>query len=675
MLPHDVRVDRSGGQCEFSPEHVPQTSRVEHGPRANDARRRQSARLGRDAGHDVHGIGDDHEQPAQPGQPLGNAAHNRRVLTHQCKPGFARVTTPAGCDHDGIGLGHLLNRRGADTGCRIERRPLRKIQRLTFRQIALGVVNKQLGRDARVKGGDRHARSDPPHADDSDLHLSSARSLPQLGRREEIDPSAFGRVASDAVRNLIVMSRAAASIGAVAVITTLYVELLQVNPTTVALSYLVAILLIATWWGIAEAIAASLVAVACFNFFFLPPVGTWTIADPQNWVALVAFLLTAVVASQLSGRARQRNIEALGRQRDLERLYALSRALLLAEAGASVTGGIAHRIAETFELRAVALYDRQTDTISRAGALDLPQIEGKLRDVARQAVSVRDSSGLVITAIRLGGAPIGSLAILDRGLSDTVFQSIANLVAIGLERARGQEAAARAEAARQSGELRAAVLDALAHEFKTPLTSMKAAAVSLLSGTRAEAPDRELASIIDQDVDRLQVLVTDAVQMLRIDAGDFVVRRDRHRLAEVVRSTIRRLSPQLDGHPIVNAVPEDLSIEADRDLLGFALRQLIDNAAKYSPPTSTIEVGATTNGTVDLSVRNSGSAIPEREHARIFERFYRGTQARRIPGTGMGLAIVEQIARAHGGSVQVSSSPETGTEFRISLPRPMASSS
>ena len=169
------------------------------------------------------------------------------------------------------------------------------------------------------------------------------------------------------MRNLLAMGRVAASIGAVALITVLYSEVLHVNPTTVALSYLVAILLIATAWGIVEATTASLVAVLCFNFFFLPPVGTFTIADPQNWVAFVAFLATAIVASQLSGRARQREIDAAGRQRDLERLYALSRALLLSEGGASVSGAIARHIAETFELQAVGLYDQRADAVSWAG--------------------------------------------------------------------------------------------------------------------------------------------------------------------------------------------------------------------------------------------------------------------------------------------------------------------
>jgi two-component system sensor histidine kinase KdpD len=241
------------------------------------------------------------------------------------------------------------------------------------------------------------------------------------------------------------------------------------------------VLLIATRWGIAESTTASLAAVLCFNFFFLPPVGTFTIADPQNWVALVAFLLTAIVASQLSGRAKQRNVEVLSKQRDLERLYALSRALLLSEPGASASGAIARHIAEAFELQAVGLYDQRTDTISRAGPADIPGIEATLREVARRGTTVRDPSGLTVIAIQLGGVSIGSVATTGTGLSDTVQHSIANLVAIGLERARGEEVTARAEAARQSSELRATVLDALAHEFKTPLTSMKGAAGDLLT--------------------------------------------------------------------------------------------------------------------------------------------------------------------------------------------------
>jgi two-component system, OmpR family, sensor histidine kinase KdpD len=471
------------------------------------------------------------------------------------------------------------------------------------------------------------------------------------------------------VRTVIAIGRVAASIGAVALITALYFNVLRVNPTTVALSYLIAILLIATTWGIVEATTASILAVLCFNFFFLPPVGTFTIADPQNWVAFVAFLVTAVIASQLSGQARQREIDAAGRQRDLERLYALSRALLLSEGAISVPGAIARHIAETFELQGVGLYDRRADTVSWAGPTELPALESKLRDVARRAISLRDPAGWVVIAIQLGGAPIGSIAIMNVRLSDTVLHSIASLAAIGLERARSQEATARAEAAQQSSELRATVLDALAHEFKTPLTSMKAAASDLLATASTSARDRELATIIDEELDRFQALVTDAVQMLRIDAGDFAMHVERHNLADVVTTTVQKFERSLDGHQLVKKVPESLTIDADRELLGLALRQLLDNALKYSPPTSTIEIQGRGNGAVEVSVRNSGSTISEREQARVAERFYRGSHARQIPGTGMGLAIVQEIARAHGGTLTISSSPEAGTAFTLSLPR------
>jgi two-component system, OmpR family, sensor histidine kinase KdpD len=467
---------------------------------------------------------------------------------------------------------------------------------------------------------------------------------------------------------LVFVLRLAASSALIAIITVIYTEILPVNPTTVALTYLIGILLIASGWGMAESTTASLVAVACFNFFFLPPVGTFTITDPQNWVALVAFLITATVASQLSVRARRRNVEALARQRDLERLYALSRSLLLSEGGATLPGGIARHIADAFQLRSVGLFDARTDAVSWAGPGDMTTIDSRLRDVARRAVSSRDA-GMMVTAIQLGGAPIGSLAIpADAGLSDTVLQSIANLSAIGLERARAEEATTRAEAARASSELRATVLDALAHEFKTPLTSMKAASSDLLASPATSAKDHELAAVIDEDLEHFQALVTDAVQMLRIDAGDFAVHPGRHRLADVVSSVVRASERRLDGHQLVSHVPNDLNVDADRELLSLALRQLLDNALKYSPPTSTIELAATGNGSVDISVRNSDSLIPEREQRRIFERFYRGAQAGHVPGTGMGLAIVQQIAKAHGGALTVSSAPQAGTTFTLSLP-------
>ena len=168
---------------------------------------------------------------------------------------------------------------------------------------------------------------------------------------------------------------------------------------------------------------------------------------------------------------------------------------------------------------------------------------------------------------------------------------------------------------------------------------------------------RELAAIIDEDLERLQSLVTDTVQMVRVDSGDFTLRPNDHQLSRIVAATLRQYETRLDGHPVVTRVPDTLSVRADGELVGLALRQLLDNAVKYSPQTSAIEIRAASGdaGTIDISVRNSGPPIPEGERGRLFDRFYRGSQARRVPGTGMGLAIVRQIAEAHRGGLSVSS--------------------
>jgi two-component system sensor histidine kinase KdpD len=461
--------------------------------------------------------------------------------------------------------------------------------------------------------------------------------------------------------------RVGMALGALAGATALFHYAIPANPTTVALSYLLLVLLAATEWGLLEATLLAAAASLAYNLFFLPPVGRLTIADPENWASFVAFMLTAVVVSQLSGRARARHIDAIARQRDLERLYTLSRGLLLAEEGGAAPTGIARHIADAFELEGLALYDQHTGTIVRAGRSDLADVDARLRDVARQATTWRDPGGLVVTAVRLGRAPIGSLALQGHTMSDTVLQSVVNLAAIGLERARERDAASATEAARRSGELRAALLDAVAHEFKTPLTSIRAAAGGL-TGLVATDDARELLAIVDEESARLQALVSDAIRMFHVEAGDFEVRLERHDLRGLVDGVVRELGTRLSERTVTNRIAAGLTVDADADLLGLALRQLLDNALKYSSPGSAVELDAATGPGVHLVVRNLGPAIPEHERDRIFERFVRGAQASRLPGSGMGLAIVRRIAQAHGGDV-TAASDGGATEFRLSLPR------
>src|SRR6185436_5178456 len=261
------------------------------------------------------------------------------------------------------------------------------------------------------------------------------------------------------------------------------------------------------------------------------------------------------------------------------------------------------------------------------------------------------------------------LALSGEPLTDTVVQSIANLAAIALERAEGQQVMAQAEAARRSGELRATLLDAVAHEFKTPLTSIKAAATGLGDRLPASGMERELTTIIGEESDRLEALVSDATQMLRLESGDFRLHLAEHRVSDLVTASFGELAARLDGRQVRNLVPPGLSLPVDGDLLRVALRHLADNAVKYSPAGSTITVSASaSDDAVEIAVASEGVPIPAAEQSAIFTRFYRGSAGHSVPGSGMGLAIVQQIARAHGGDVSLHTI-DAGNQFRLTLPR------
>ena len=205
------------------------------------------------------------------------------------------------------------------------------------------------------------------------------------------------------------------SLSGVAIVTYTAYSVIPHNPTSVGFAYLLLVLIIASTWGIVEATLASLAATLTFNFFFLPPVGKFTIADPQNWVALFSFLATALITSRLSARVKKQALDAVDRQRDIERLYTFSRAILLIDPVEPLAKQLARKLAEVFGLRAVVLYDRRTGEIHRAGPSDFDGIEDQLRDAASQGTSFFDPEHQrVITAVRLGSEPIASFAIQGR---------------------------------------------------------------------------------------------------------------------------------------------------------------------------------------------------------------------------------------------------------------------
>jgi two-component system sensor histidine kinase KdpD len=480
----------------------------------------------------------------------------------------------------------------------------------------------------------------------------------------------------------------AASLAIVALITLLYYRVVQVNSTTVALTLVLAILAVATWWGLGVASAMAVAAMLCFNYFFLPPIGTFIIADPQNWVALAVFLITAIVASQLSASAKQQAKEALERQQEVERLYDLSRNLLLGDSSLlgnpllsstllgntshGLAGEIPHRLRQTFGADAVSFFDRGSGVVFRSGTAANSSPDSVLKDTALQGTFQHDAAkARFLVPVSLGGHVTGSLEVLGGAISEAAVQAVANLLAIALEREAALNAALQADTARGHEELKSTLLDALAHELKTPLTSIKAAVTALLDNGSAAATQHELLTVVNEETDRLSGMVTEAIQMARIEAGQLKLSRQAVAPGALVYPALEQLQSRLDGRPVRVTIDPGLGpVQADAELISITVQQLLDNAAKYSPPQSPLEVSVQQqDGKAVITVADHGSGVPQPERTRIFDKFYRGRGAReRIPGTGMGLAIAREIVKAHGGEIWVDSHSGQGAEFSFTLP-------
>lgn len=466
--------------------------------------------------------------------------------------------------------------------------------------------------------------------------------------------------------------RVGVSLAGVAIITYVaYRPQVPTYATTVGFAYLLLVLIIATTWGFVEAALTSIVATLTFNFFFLPPLGTFTIGDPQNLVAFFSFLMTSLIASRLSARARRRAQDAIERQQDLERLYTFSRAILLID-GEPFPKQLIHKLAETFNLNAVVLYDRQSGEFYRAGPEEFAGMDDQLRDAALNSTSFSDPERKrVITAIRLGAEPIASLALQGARMPDSVLQGIANLIAIGLERARAQNLAHQVEAARESEQLRTTLIDAMAHEFKTPLTSIKAATTSLLSNPEQPAENRmELLKIADEEAEHLHDLIDDAVEMARLDSAQIELRLEKADVRELIRDVVASLRAGMDGRPVEITSEEGLpAMTVDRRLAMLAVKQVLDNALKYSMPSTPVSIRLRQAGdSIVIEIVDHGKGIPPQEQKRVFERFYRSPAVKQqIPGSGLGLSIANAIVQAHHGDLALTSASGE-TTFRLTFP-------
>src|ERR1700674_3806954 len=365
------------------------------------------------------------------------------------------------------------------------------------------------------------------------------------------------------------------SIIIVAGIAFLYRQILPANQTTVALSFLLAILAVSAIWGMAVSVFMSLVAMLTFNYAFLPPVGTFTIADPQNWVALGAFLFTSIMGSQLSARIRKEADEAHSRRREIERLYKFSQKLLGEGNVIQLMNAIPNYVVESFEAGAAELFLPQKEKFYRSGYGASHLDEEKMKTAfLRDEMTIESQQSLYFVPVRLGVRAIGSLGISGARLSRQTLDAVGSLVAIAVERARAVEQLSQTEAERQGERLKSALLDSVTHDFRTPLTSMKAAVTSLLASGEVVVPQgHELLTIINEECDRLNHLVEEAAEMARLEAGEIELHFAPTSIEEIIQGAVTISKASLAGRSVrVNVnrglPPVEADLDRAQDILG-----------------------------------------------------------------------------------------------------------
>ncbi len=433
------------------------------------------------------------------------------------------------------------------------------------------------------------------------------------------------------------------------------------------------IVVLAIRLGFWQATMTSLVAVGCLDFFFTQPLYSLK-TDTAGVTALVAFESAVLVVSRLSTQVQTQATIARQQSLSMQRLYELARNILLVHRNDPTGPQIARYIQQAIGVDSVALFDASTLLVSAAGS-KRPDVE----QAANQAWLMdrgRDDAArqLWSRVLRIGHKGTGAIALQAPHLSPIVVDAVASIGAIALERSRSLEKETRAEAAKQSEQLRTAVLDALAHAFKTPLTTILAASSGLLEAGTLSAQESELVTLIDDQAVVLNDLTTRLLQTARLEGAAMHLRREEIGIGELIDEVVEPFSAQLRNRPTRIVIPDrELPVVVDIHLIVMALRQLIDNAIKYSDPGSEIVIAAQEGGTRErgailITVQNQGPAIRPEDRERIFERFYRspGTE-HRAAGTGLGLSITKKIAEAHLGQVWVSSAGK-GATFYFELP-------
>jgi two-component system sensor histidine kinase KdpD len=466
---------------------------------------------------------------------------------------------------------------------------------------------------------------------------------------------------------LTVLLRSAVSAALIGVLLAVCLRLPDLEHGTVALLMVLAIVGIAAKWGRAEAFTAAIAGSLGFAYYFLLPAGVG-VSSLADRVALAAFFLTAVVCGQLAARRNR----AVAVQSETEKLSRMVNALLHIAADESQLPRLAHQLAEIFEVNGAAIYDTHTGKVYRSGAGSADISDVSLQKATSTGLQVQHSTSRVFVApVKHGGEVVGSVGICGARLSESLVGAIADRVGLGLAKFYAIEKAAEAEAVRRADELKSAILDAMAHEMRNPLNSVKLAATTLLSGhVGSELHKREMLTIIEEEANRMDRFIDESVQVARLEARELTLNKEPQDLTRLIPAAVEDMGSTIRQRPLRMAIPTLPPTECDREMIARVVKQLLNNALKYSPAGAPLAISAERSGAaIVINVVDSGPGVAEDERERIFEKYYRGRASRsRTPGTGLGLSSAKSIVEAHGGKIWVTAAPGGGAAFHVSLP-------
>jgi two-component system, OmpR family, sensor histidine kinase KdpD len=449
---------------------------------------------------------------------------------------------------------------------------------------------------------------------------------------------------------------------------------LRLDLTVTALLYLIIVVLQSLIGDFVSSAFVSVIADLCLNFFFAPPLFSFRVSDSSDLWALIAFLFTGLVITRLTTKVRREMERSELHRREVKLLYELSQRLFALDPRKEMLLASVALFRTAFSLRSACLYDGINASLYCDG-----DSHAGLPDRTRAAYISRKESDDAVTEVftrplRAAGNTLGAVGF--EGLRDAELTAgpLAELAGAVMERARIFRDASHADAAAQAEVFRGAILDALAHEFKTPLATIVTAAGALreMGGLRPE--QLELAEMAETEASRLGLLTSRLLRIARLDKEEIKPQLEPTDLAELVAQLAGQYGERWTDRKM--SMSEDLpavEILADAELLRLAVRQLLDNACKYSHTGATVKIGVTVQHEVaSVSVWNSGSSLSSAERARIFDRFYRGTEARRVaPGSGLGLYVARKIVQAHGGNLDLGSDDAPngeGVSFRLTMP-------